>query len=260
VTSLAPLATWLSALPVLLAAAAVTWAVSVIRRNVTIVDTLWPLLFVMAAIVYAAVVPGTGTRAILLLVLVSAWGVRLAVYLAWRNRGHEEDRRYRAIRERNEPNFALKSLYLIFGFQALLAWIISLPIAGAITGTGPLGALDVLGVILWTVGLVFEAGGDWQLARFKRDPANAGRVMDRGLWRYTRHPNYFGDFCVWWGFYLIALSAGAWWSIPGPLIMSFLLLRFSGVRLLESDIGERRPDYAAYVRRTNAFFPGPRRD
>jgi len=109
---------------------------------------------------------------------------------------------------------------------------------------------------VWAVGLVFEAGGDWQLARFKRDPANAGRVMDRGLWRYTRHPNYFGDFCVWWGFFLIALAGGAWWSVAGPLIMSFLLLRFSGVTLLEKDIGERRPAYAEYVRRTNAFFPG----
>ena len=259
-TSLAPLATWLSAIPLLLAAAAVTWAVSVIRRNVTIVDTLWPLLFVMAAIVYAAVVPGTGTRAILLLVLVSAWGVRLAVYLAWRNRGHEEDRRYRAIRERNEPNFALKSLYLIFGFQALLAWIISLPIAGAITGTGPLGALDVLGVILWTVGLVFEAGGDWQLARFKRDPANAGRVMDRGLWRYTRHPNYFGDFMVWWGLFLVALATGdAWWTVIGPIVMSVLLIRVSGAALLEKSLKKRRAGYDEYVRRTSAFFPRPPR-
>jgi steroid 5-alpha reductase family enzyme len=250
---------WLNALPVLLAAAAVTWAVSVVKRNVTIVDTLWSLLFVIAAVVYAGSVATPGPRAWLLLALVSVWGVRLAGYLAWRNRGHEEDRRYQAIRRRNEPNFALKSLWLIFGFQAVLAWVISLPLAGAIAGEAPLGAFDALGVVLWGVGVFFEAAGDWQLARFKRDPANAGRVMDRGLWRYTRHPNYFGDFCVWWGFYLIALSAGAWWTIIGPLIMSFLLLRFSGVRLLERDIGERRPAYAEYVRRTNAFFPGPRK-
>jgi steroid 5-alpha reductase family enzyme len=194
------------------------------------------------------------------LCLVSLWGLRLAAYLAWRNRGHDEDRRYQAIRRRNEPNFALKSLWLIFGFQAVLAWIISLPLAGAIAGDAPLGLLDGLGVALWAVGLYFEAAGDWQLARFKADPGNTGRVMDRGLWRYTRHPNYFGDFCVWWGLYLVALSAGAWWTVVGPLIMSLLLLRFSGVRLLERDIGERRPAYAEYVRRTNAFFPGPRRD
>ncbi len=250
---------WLDALPVLLAAAAVTWAVSVIKRNVTIVDTLWSLLFVIAAVVYAGSVATPGPRAWLVLALVSVWGVRLAGYLAWRNRGHEEDRRYQAIRRRNEPNFALKSLWLIFGFQAVLAWVISLPLSGAIAGEAPLGAFDALGIVLWGAGVFFEAAGDWQLARFKRDPANAGRVMDRGLWRYTRHPNYFGDFCVWWGFYLIALSAGAWWTIVGPLIMSFLLLRFSGVRLLERDIGERRPAYAEYVRRTNAFFPGPRK-
>lgn len=250
---------WLEALPFLLGAAALTWVVSVLRRNVTIVDTLWSLLFVIAAAVYVASAEPPSQRAWLVLCLASLWGVRLAAYLAWRNRGHEEDRRYQAIRRRNEPNFALKSLWLIFGFQAVLAWVISLPLAGAIAGDAPLGLLDWLGAALWAVGLFFEAVGDWQLARFKADPANAGRVMDSGLWRYTRHPNYFGDFCVWWGFYLIALAAGAWWSIVGPLIMSFLLLRFSGVRLLERDIGERRPAYAEYVRRTNAFFPGPRK-
>ena len=251
--------TWLAALPFLLGAAALTWIVSVVKRNVTIVDTLWSLLFVIAAAVYAASADVPSQRAWLVLCLVGLWGVRLAAYLAWRNRGHEEDRRYQAIRRRNEPNFALKSLWLIFGFQAVLAWIISLPLVGAVVSDTPLGLLDWLGVALWAVGVFFEAVGDWQLARFKADPANAGKVMDTGLWRYTRHPNYFGDFCAWWGFYLLALSAGAWWSIVGPLIMSFLLLRFSGVRLLERDIGERRPAYAEYVRRTNAFFPGPRR-
>jgi steroid 5-alpha reductase family enzyme len=251
---------WLTALPVLLAAAALTWVVSVVQRNVTIVDTLWSLLFVLAAAVYAGSVAQASPRAWLALVLAVAWGLRLAVYLTWRNWGHEEDRRYQAIRRRNEPNFALKSLWLVFGFQAVLAWVISLPLAGAIAGAAPMGGLDVAGLALWAVGMFFESVGDWQLARFKGDPANAGRVMDRGLWRYTRHPNYFGDFCVWWGLYLMALSAGAWWSIAGPLIMSVLLLRVSGVRLLESDIGQRRPAYAEYVRRTNAFFPGPRKD
>jgi len=251
---------WLEALPVLLGAASLTWVYSLLKRNVTIVDTLWSLLFVIAATVYVASVESPSQRAWLVLGLVGIWGARLATYLAWRNRGHEEDRRYQAIRRRNEPHFALKSLWLIFGFQAVLAWIISLPLAGTVAGDAPLGLLDWLGVALWAIGLYFEAVGDWQLARFKADRANAGRVMDRGLWRYTRHPNYFGDFCVWWGLYLLALSAGAWWTVVGPLIMSFLLLRFSGVRLLERDIGERRPAYAEYVRRTNAFFPGPRKD
>jgi steroid 5-alpha reductase family enzyme len=253
------LTTWLAALPVLLAAAAITWVISVRQRNVTIVDTLWSLLFILAALTYALAGPA-GPRAWLIVAMVGLWGARLAIYLAWRNFGHEEDRRYQAIRRRNEPNFALKSLYLVFGFQAVLAWVISLPLLGAVVGTPSLGWLDAAGVALWLIGLVFEAGGDWQLARFKRDAANAGQVMDRGLWRYTRHPNYFGDFCVWWGYYLMALSAGAWWTIIGPLIMSLLLLRYSGVRLLERSIGKRRPAYAEYVRRTNAFLPGPRKN
>jgi len=248
---------WLSGLAVMLAAAALTWIVSVLQRNVTIVDSLWSLLFVFGAWTYAHVVGLPGPRVTLLLALVTAWGLRLALYLSWRNLGHEEDRRYQAIRRRNEPNFAFKSLYLVFALQAVLAWIISLPLVGAVAVPGPLGLLDFVGAALCVVGLVFEAGGDWQLARFKGDPANAGKVMDRGLWRYTRHPNYFGDFCVWWGFYAIALAAGAWWSVPGPLLMSYLLLKVSGVRLLERDIGKRRPEYADYVRRTNAFFPGP---
>ncbi len=248
---------WLSGLAVMLAAAGLTWIVSVLQRNVTIVDSLWSLLFVFGAWTYAHVVGLPGPRITLLLALVTAWGLRLALYLSWRNLGHEEDRRYQAIRRRNEPNFAFKSLYLVFALQAVLAWIISLPLVGAVAVPGPLGILDFVGAALCVVGLVFEAGGDWQLARFKRDPANAGKVMDRGLWRYTRHPNYFGDFCVWWGFFAIALAAGAWWSVPGPLLMSYLLLKVSGVRLLERDIGKRRPEYADYVRRTNAFFPGP---
>jgi steroid 5-alpha reductase family enzyme len=251
---------WLTGLLVLLAAGALTWTVSAVQRNVTIVDTLWPLLFVLAALTYSMEVAEPGPRTTLVLALVAVWGLRLAGYLAWRNLGHAEDRRYAEIRRRNEPNFTLKSLYLIFGFQAVLAWLISLPMLGAIGGAAPVGLLDAAGVTLWFVGLAFEAGGDWQLARFKADPANAGKVMDQGLWRYTRHPNYFGDFCAWWGLYLIALSAGAWWSIAGPLLMSFLLLRFSGVTLLEKDIGERRPKYAEYVRRTNAFIPGPRKE
>jgi steroid 5-alpha reductase family enzyme len=249
--------TWLEALPWLLAAGLATWFVSLVLRNVTIVDTLWSLLFLLAAWRYATTTPAAGPRESLLLTMVALWSLRLAIHLGWRTLGHPEDRRYVAIRQRNEPGFAFKSVYLIFGFQALLAWVISLPLAGATLGSdSALGWLDYAGALLWLVGLAFEAVGDWQLTRFKADPANAGRVMDRGLWRYTRHPNYFGDFCVWWGFYLVALSAGAWWSIPGPMIMSVLLLRYSGVVLLERDIGQRRPAYADYMQRTNAFFPG----
>ncbi|NDD73500.1 MAG: DUF1295 domain-containing protein [Gammaproteobacteria bacterium] len=253
------LAIYLSALPVLAAVAALGWLVSLVRRNVDVVDSLWSLLFLIALVVYWRLSPVQGERGLLLLAMVGAWALRLCIYITARNWGHEEDRRYQAIRRRNDPGFAFKSLYLVFLFQALLAWVISLPLLGATLADVPLGPLDYLGAALWLIGFTFEAGGDWQLARFKRDPANAGKVMDRGFWRYTRHPNYFGDFAVWWGFYAIALSAGAWWSFVGPAFMSFLLLRVSGVRLLERDIGQRRPEYAEYVRRTNAFFPGPPR-
>jgi steroid 5-alpha reductase family enzyme len=252
--------TYLGALPGMLALGVIGWLISLPRRNVDGVDTLWPLMFLLAIFLYAGF-PAETVRGRLLFVLVAIWALRLSIYITARNWGHEEDRRYQAIRARNQPGFAISSVYRVFAFQAVLAWVISLPLLGAVAAPeAPLGLLDYLGVTLWVIGFCFEAGGDWQLARFKRDPANAGKVLDRGFWRYTRHPNYFGDFAIWWGFYLIALSAGAWWSLLGPLLMSVLLLRVSGVALLEKDIGQRRPAYADYIRRTNAFFPGPRKD
>jgi steroid 5-alpha reductase family enzyme len=250
---------YLQGLAVLAAAALCTWVFSLSRRNVAIVDSLWSLLFGLAAFTYAHGAVGVGPRSVLVLVLVTLWALRLSLYITCRNWGQGEDRRYQAIRARNEPHFTIKSLYLVFGLQALLAWVISLPLLGALLNPGPLGVLDWAGAMLWMVGFAFEAGGDWQLARFNSAPANRGKVMDQGLWRFTRHPNYFGDFCIWWGFYLLAVSAGAWWSIAGPALMSVLLLRVSGVTLLERDIGERRPLYAEYARRTNTFFPGKSR-
>jgi steroid 5-alpha reductase family enzyme len=251
---------YLESLGVVAVAASVTWLVSLYKRDVSIVDSLWPLLFILLGLCNALAVNFEHPRSILVLSLLLVWGLRLSIYITWRNLGHDEDRRYQAIRARNQPHFSLKSLYLIFWLQALLAWVISLPVHGAILSNAPMGVFDVLGTALWAIGFVFEAGGDWQLARFKSNPSNHGQVMDRGFWRLTRHPNYFGDFCVWWGFYLIALGCGAWWSVAGPLLMSVLLMRVSGVTLLEKDIGERRPQYADYVRRTNAFFPGVPRD
>ena len=244
-------------LGVILTMALATWCASVFKRDVSIVDSMWSLFFVAAALTYAGTVPQSGPRTPLVLVLVGLWALRLAGYLTWRNWGTPEDRRYQQIRRRNEPRFALKSLFLIFGLQGMLAWIVSLPLLAAIAAPAPLNPLDYAGVALWVVGFGFESVGDLQLARFKADSANRDRVMDRGLWRYTRHPNYFGDWCVWWAFYLFASAAGGWWSFVGPLLMSFLLLRVSGVALLESDIGGRRPAYRDYVLRTNAFFPGP---
>jgi steroid 5-alpha reductase family enzyme len=230
------------------------WIIGTARRNVAVVDSLWALFFLAATAVY---VHGAGTtaRGVLMLVLVAVWALRLAGYVTWRNAGLPEDRRYAAIRARHEP-FAWKSLYVIFGLQALLAWIISLPQFAAASAAAPLDVIDLLGVALWLFGFLFETIGDAQLARFKADPAHRGKVMDRGLWRYTRHPNYFGECCLWWGYGVIALAAGAWWALAGPLVMTWLLLEVSGVSLLEQDIGERRPAYADYVRRTPVFLPG----
>jgi len=244
---------------VLLIAATFTWLLSLPLRNVSIVDSLWSLMLFAAAVIYGLGADPRAPRLAFVLWLVMLWAARLSIYITARGMGKGEDPRYQAIRARNEPGFAWKSLILVFWLQAVLAWIISLPLLGVFASNQPIGVLDYLGILLWLTGFVFEVGGDWQLSRFKRNPANAGAVMSSGFWRYTRHPNYFGEFCIWWGFAVLALSAGAWWSVAGPLLLTFLLLRVSGVRLLEKDIGNRRPRYADYVLKTNAFFPGPPR-
>ena len=243
------------------ALAVLTWLVSLLRRDVSVVDSLWSIFITSAGIVYALLLPPAGVRPVLMLGLAVVWSLRLSIYITWRNHGHGEDRRYQQIRARNQPHFELKSLGLIFGLQALLAWIVSAPFLAGISGTNPINALDIAGAVLAAFGIVFEAVGDQQMARFKADPANQGQVMDRGLWRFTRHPNYFGECCTWWGLYLIALAAGGgWWSIVSPLLMTVLLLKVSGVSLLEADITERRPAYRDYIARTPAFVPGrPRR-
>ena len=246
-------------LGVILFVGVIAWAVSVVIKDVSFVDSLWSLFFLIAAVVFAASVDTLSLRGVVVLALVAIWSLRLSLYITIRNWGEPEDYRYQTIRANNSPGFAIKSLYIVFGLQGVLAWIIATPLMPAITSMAPLGALDVLAVALWLVGFVVEAGGDHQLRKFKQDAANKGKVLDTGLWRYTRHPNYFGEFCMWWAFWLFAASAGAWWTVFAPLLISFLLLNVSGVAMLEKTIGERRPKYAEYIRRTNAFFPGPRR-
>lgn len=252
--------TYLTSLYVILAVGVIAWVFSIARRNVSFVDSLWSLFFLIAAGVFAFAAQPLTERALLVAGLVTLWSLRLSIFITRRNWGEDEDYRYQTIRANNEPGFAFKSLYIVFGLQGVLAWIIALPLLPAITVATELSALDAVAALLWLVGLVFEAGGDYQLSRFKKKAANRGRVLDTGLWRLTRHPNYFGDFCVWWAYYLFAVSAGGWWSIASPILMSILLLKVSGVAMLEKTITNRRPEYADYVRRTNAFFPGPRRD
>lgn len=232
----------------------VTWLVSLVIHDVSIVDIVWGLGFVVVG--WIALWKGGGdSRSWLVAGLTTVWGIRLSGYLAWRNLGIGEDYRYQAMRRKYGARFPIVSLVIVFGLQGLLMWIISLPVQAA--SGGDIALIGWLGMGLWVVGVFFETTGDLQLAAFKHDPANTGKVLNTGLWQYTRHPNYFGDFCVWWGLYLIAASGGAWWTAIGPIVMTALLMRYSGAGLLEKTIGERRPGYAEYMRQTNAFFPGP---
>jgi len=250
---------YLNSLWVMFCFGGIGWLYSLSRKNVTIVDSMWSIFFLLGATTAAfSIGYFPSNRSLLIFTLILLWSLRLSWFLTKRNIGHSEDLRYKKIRSNNNP-FWIKSLYIIFGLQAILAWIISLPIHGAILSTKPLGTLDLLGALLWLFGFLWESVGDQQLANFKSVPENKGKVMDLGLWRYSRHPNYFGECALWWGYFLIALSAGAWWALPAPILMTLLLLKVSGVSLLESTIVERRPTYADYIKRTNAFIPGPLR-
>jgi len=248
---------YLSGLYAILVLATLTWLVSVIKRDVSIVDSMWSVMIFASALVYSSSVEPYWNRSSLVLTLVLLWAFRLTLYITWRNWGEPEDSRYQAIRRKYEPYFTLKSLGIIFVFQALLAWIISMPLWVALTVPFQSSVFDILAVALWMIGMIFEAVGDWQLARFKTNPTNRGKVMNRGLWRYTRHPNYFGECLIWWGFFLLVIPTGAWWSILSPVLLTFLLLKFSGVTMLEETIVDRRPAYREYIASTNAFIPGP---
>lgn len=242
----------------LLIAAVLLWLYSLKKRDVSIVDSFWSLMILLSGLVFFISSEQLNARSYLVFTLVAIWAIRLSAYISWRNWGEAEDYRYQVIRANNEPHFEYKSLYIVFGLQAVLAWIVSLPLLSAIdsqSSDNVLYWLDYLALSVWLFGMFFEVVGDAQLARFKADVANKGKVMAQGLWRYTRHPNYFGEFCVWWAFFIFALAAGGSWSIISPVLMSLLLLKVSGVSLLEKDIHERRPAYAEYRQRTNAFFP-----
>lgn len=242
--------------------AIVLWTVSLARRDAGIADTCWGPGFVLLAGIYASGTEGWSGRSWLVVALVAVWGIRLALHIHRRNRGRPEDPRYAAWREAAGRSFWWRSLFKVFLLQAAIMWIVSAPLLVAVSGPAPGAwtALDVGGAALWAIGFAFETIGDAQLAAFKRDPANRGKVFDRGLWRYTRHPNYFGDATVWWGLYLFAASVpGGAWTVFSPLLMTFLLLRVSGVSLLEKGLQESKPGYAEYVERTSAFFPLPPR-
>ncbi len=255
------------ALPGFVAALGLTtlvWLASLVKRDVSIIDIFWSLGFVMLAWLYLWIgnqkAPVESFRQTLVPILVTVWGLRLSLHILWRNWGHGEDYRYAAMREKWGKSFPLLSLPIVFWLQGALFWAIGMPLLQVQISRQPPGWtwLDLLGIALWAVGLFFEAVGDWQLARFKADPKNQGKVMDKGLWRYTRHPNYFGDATLWWGYGLLALSTtGSWWTLASPALMSFLIVKVSGVSLLEKGLGDTKPKYRDYVRRTSGFFPKP---
>jgi len=236
-----------------------TWLVSLAWRDASIVDPVWPFGFVVVVWVTRVIADGNNARQWLLVALVSIWGLRLSGYLAWRKRGAPEDFRYQAMRRHWGTRFPIISLVTVFLLQGVLMFVVSLPAQlGQIRATPGLGVLAYLGVGVWAVGFGFETIGDAQLARFKADPASAGQVMDRGLWRYTRHPNYFGDACVWWGIALVAAETGLGAiGIIGAIVMNVLLVRVSGVPMLERSMAKRRPGYTEYVQRTSGFIPRP---
>ncbi len=236
-----------------------TWVLSVVLKNASIVDIVWGLGFVMVAWVVRLSVDGNNARQWLLVAMVSVWGLRLGGHLFWRNHGKGEDFRYRAMRRHYGERFPIISLVTVFGLQGVLMFVVSLPVQlGQADATPDVGVIAYIGVALWSVGLFFEVVGDAQLVRFKADPASAGKVMNTGLWRYTRHPNYFGDACVWWGIGIVAAETGSGaWGLIGSLTMTVLLRRVSGVTLLEKSLVKRREGYTEYVARTSPFVPRP---
>jgi len=248
---------YLTGLAVILALMLLLWLLSLKIKNASIVDIFWGAGFVALAWLYFALTPeGFLPRKLLLTALVTVWGLRLSLHIFRRNHGQPEDFRYQKWRRENGAAWWWKSFFQVFLLQGVLLWIISAPLLAAQQPALParLTILDVLGALVWLVGFFFEAAGDAQLARFKADPANKGRVLDTGVWRYTRHPNYFGDAAQWWGYFLIAAAAGGWWAVFSPALMTFLLLRVSGVAMLEKTMSAK-PGYREYMRRTSAFIP-----
>ena len=243
-------------LAVLFLIAFVLWIASRIKNDVGIVDSFWSLMILAAGICFLFFTDTSITeRHGVVILLLTVWALRLAAHITWRNWGQEEDSRYQAIRKNNQPNFEFKSLYIVFLLQAFLAAIVALPLLSIFSSGTEIHSLDYFAFALWLTGMFFETVGDLQLARFKASNSNQNKVLNSGLWRYSRHPNYFGECCIWWAFFLFAVASGYWWSIVSPLLMTVLLLKVSGVSLLESTISERRPEYASYRRTTNAFIP-----
>lgn len=240
----------------------ILWLASLAVRNSSIVDIWWGPAILVIGVTYYLITDDPGSRARLMVALVALWAVRLAAHIGARNVGHGEDFRYAAWRAQHPDTWWIRSYFKVFLLQGVIAWIVALPLYYAVTSPSPghFTIWDQAGALVFAAGLLFESIGDEQLRRFKADPANKGRVMDRGLWRYTRHPNYFGEAVLWWGLGLIgAGTPGGWLGLVGPAIITFLLIRVSGVAMLEKTLRTTKPGYAEYIASTPAFFPRVRR-
>jgi len=253
---------WSQALIVIVMLMTVLWIISIIIRNVSIVDLFWGPGFIISSIFYFLRCQGNPDRKLVTLIVVALWGIRLALHLAVRNIGKGEDFRYREFRKKfGEKQYWWISFFQTFLLQGVLMWIISLPLLGAqFFGTQKqIGFLDYAGILIWITGFIFEAGGDLQLAKFRSDPSNKGKVLDTGFWKYTRHPNYFGDSAVWCGYAFLSVAAGGYTAVIGSLIMTALIIKVSGVALLEKSLVETKPQYREYIEKTSSFIPLPRR-
>lgn len=234
------------------------WLWSIVIKNVSIVDIFWGFGFVAVNAFYVFMSGEMTPRKILILLLVTIWGLRLAIYLAARNIGKGEDFRYQEFRRSYGPErYWWFSYFQTFLLQGALIMIVSLPLLGISAGnqSGNLNLLDYIGILVWLIGFTFEAGGDFQMAVFKRNPRNKGRVLNTGFWKYTRHPNYFGDSAVWWAYALFSIAAGSYWQIIGSVVMTLLIIKVSGVALLEKTLNKSKPQYHEYIRKTSSFFP-----
>lgn len=240
----------------ILAMMTLLWLSSLAIEDASIVDIFWGIGFVVVAWFAFSTAQGYLPRKILTCALTTVWGLRLALHIGIRNRGKPEDFRYAKWREENGPRWWWFSFLQVYLLQGFLMWIVSAPLIAAQTSGFPaiLTPFDLIGASLWTLGLLFETIGDLQLTRFKADPSNEGRLLSTGLWKYTRHPNYFGEAVLWWGYYVVALAAGAWWTIFSPILMTWLLLRVSGVPMLERTM-RLKPGYEEYMRKTSTFLP-----
>ena len=248
---------YFNSLLIILVLVTLMWILSIILTNVSIVDLFWGTGFIITNTYYFISIGEPNLIKYILLILVLLWGLRLTIYLSWRNIGKGEDFRYQKFRKDYGKNrYWWISFFQTFLLQGLLIWIVSLPLLGVnfYSNNNEPNLLMYVAILIWIIGFMFEAGGDYQLARFKMNPDNKGKVLDYGFWKYTRHPNYFGDSAVWWAYALLAVSVGAYWYIIGSILMTLIIIKVSGVALLEKTLNVK-DGYSEYVRKTSAFLP-----